>query len=105
MQKIVSLKIFVSKKGMICIRPRGVCTRNLRRKAEKGKITRSEATTRFPRASSFEKTTRSVPEIWGCMYNILGQIAQGTRKQDKKLDSRAAKKGTQKIVSSILQKY
>ncbi len=28
-------------------------------------------TTRFPRASCFEKLTHSVPETWGCMYNVL----------------------------------
>ncbi len=28
-------------------------------------------TTRFPRASCFEKPTRSVPETWGCMYDVL----------------------------------
>ncbi len=28
-------------------------------------------TTRFHQASCFEKPTRSVPETWGCMYNVL----------------------------------
>ncbi len=28
-------------------------------------------TTRFPRVSCFEKPTRSVPETWGRMYNVL----------------------------------
>ncbi len=28
-------------------------------------------TTRFPRASCSEKPMRSVPETWGCMYNVL----------------------------------
>ncbi len=77
-----------------------VCTRNLRQKAERGKFTGSEATTRFPRVSCSEKPTRSVQEIWGCMYDVLARSANGMRKQDEKLDSRAAKKGAKKLVSS-----
>ncbi len=56
-----------------------VCIRNLRQKAEKGKLTGSEATTRFPQASFFEKSTRAVPETWGCMYEVLAQSAKGKR--------------------------
>ncbi len=89
---------------MIHVRPIDVCTRNLWQKAERGKITGSEATTMFPRASCFKKPMRSVPEIWGRMYNVLGQSAQGTRKWDKKSDSRAAKKGAKKLVSSVFKK-
>jgi hypothetical protein len=44
---------------MNCVQSKG--------KAEKGKFTGSEATTRFPRASCFKKPTRSVPETWGRM--------------------------------------
>jgi hypothetical protein len=90
----------VRKKGMICICPMDICMRNLRQKAEKGTIIGSESTTRFRQVSCFEKTTRSVPEIWGEMYNVLAQSAKGTRKLDKKLDSRAAKKGAKKLVSN-----
>ncbi len=43
------------------------------KKAEKGKFTGSEATTRFPRASCFEKPTHSIPETWGRMYNVLAR--------------------------------
>jgi hypothetical protein len=85
---------------MICVRPTNVCTRNLWQKAERGKITSSKSTTRFLRASCFKKPTRSVPEIWGRMYNALAQSPKGTRKQDKKSDSHAAKKGAKKLVSS-----
>jgi hypothetical protein len=53
--------------------------RNLRQKAERGKITGSESTTRFPQVSCCEKPTRSVPEIWGHMYNILARSDNGTR--------------------------
>ena len=84
--------------------PMDVLTRNLRQKAEKGKFTGGEATTRFPRASCFEKPTHSVPETWGRMYNVLARSAKGTRKWDKKLDSHAAKKGAQKLVSSDFAK-
>ncbi len=59
--------------------PTDVYTRNLRQMAERGKFTGSKATTRFPRASCFEKPTRSVPELWGCMYNVLAQSANGMR--------------------------
>jgi hypothetical protein len=59
--------------------PEDVCTRNLRQKAKKEKFTGSEATTRFPRVSCFEKPTRSVPETWGRMYEVLAWSANGTR--------------------------
>ncbi len=44
----VSLRIFVRKKGMNRVQSTDVHSRNLRQKAEKGKFTCSEATTRFP---------------------------------------------------------
>ncbi len=56
-----------------------VHSRNLQQKAEKGKFTGSEATTRFPPASCFEKPARSVPETWGCMYDVLARSANGIR--------------------------
>ncbi len=40
-------------------------------KGEKGKFNGSDATTRFPRVSCFEKPMRSVPETWGRMYDVL----------------------------------
>jgi hypothetical protein len=84
--------------------PTDVRSRNLRQKAEKGKFTGSEASTRFPRASCFEKPTHSVPETWGHMYDILALSANGTRKWDKKMDSHAAKKGAKKLLSSNFAK-
>ncbi len=69
----------MSKKGMICIQSNGRLHQKPSGKAERGKFTGSEATTRFPRASCFKKPTRFVPEIWGCMYDILAQSANGTR--------------------------
>ncbi len=80
--------------------PTDVCSRNLRQKAEKGKFTGSEATTRFPRASGFKKPTRSVPETWGRMYDVLARSAKGTRKRDKTSDSHAAKKGAKKLTAT-----
>ncbi len=56
-----------------------VLTRNLRQKAEKGKFTGGEATTRFPQASCFEKPMRSVPELGGRTYNVLAWSANGMR--------------------------
>ncbi len=79
-RKKVSVQGFLwEKKVWIVFSPTNVCTRNIQRKAEKGKFTSSEATTRFPRASCFEKPTHSVPETWGRMYNILAWSANGTR--------------------------
>ncbi len=49
------------------------------KKAERGKFTGSEATTRFPQASCFKKPTHSEPELWGCVYAILAWSANGTR--------------------------
>ncbi len=41
-------------------------------KVRKGeKLACRDATTRFPRASYFKKPTRSVPETWGRMYDVL----------------------------------
>jgi hypothetical protein len=48
-----------------------VYSRHLPQKAEKGKFTGRDATTRLPRASCFEKPTGSVPETWGRKYNVL----------------------------------
>ncbi len=59
--------------------PTDVHSRNLRQKAEKGKFTCSEATTRFPCASCLKKPTRSVPETWGRMYDVLAWSANITR--------------------------
>jgi hypothetical protein len=81
-----------------------VCTRNLRQKAERGKISGSEASTRLPRASCFKKPMHSVPEIWGRMSNVLARSANGMRNWDEKSDSRAAEKGAKKIVSSNFAK-
>ncbi len=102
--KKVSVWGFMSKKGIYCIFSMDFCTRNLRWQAESRKITCSESTTRFSWAYCFEKSTRSVPEIWGRMYDILPWSAKGTRKWDKKLDSRAAKEGVKKLVSYNLTK-
>jgi hypothetical protein len=96
--------IFVSKKGVICNHPTDVCMRNLWQKAEREKITSSESTTRFPRASCFKKSMHSVPETWGHMYDVLPWSAKGTRKWDRKSDFRAAKKGAKKLVNGDLAK-
>jgi hypothetical protein len=67
------------RKVWIVFIPTDVHSRNLRQRAEKGKFTCSEATTRFPRASCFKKPSCSVPETWGCMYDVLAWSANGTR--------------------------
>ncbi len=71
-QESVSLRISVKKKGMNPVQSNGRShSRHLLQKAEKGKFDSSDATTRFPQASCFKKPTRSVPETWGRMYNVL----------------------------------
>jgi hypothetical protein len=45
-----------------------------------------------------------VPKIRGRTYNIVPWSNKGMRKRDKILDSRAAKKGTKKLVSSACAK-
>jgi hypothetical protein len=62
---------YVRKKGMICDCQAVICTKNLWQEAEMGKKTGTESTTGFPRASCFEKTTHSVQEMWGHMYDVL----------------------------------
>jgi hypothetical protein len=47
----------------------------------------------------FKKPMCSMPKTWGSMYDVLVWSAKGTRKRDKKSDSRAAKKGAKKLVS------
>jgi hypothetical protein len=41
-----------------------------------------------------------VLETWGRTYGVVTQSTKGMRKRDEKLDSRAAKKGTKKLVRS-----
>jgi hypothetical protein len=64
-------------------KPHARRSRNIWQKAEKGKFAGSEATTRFPRASCFKKPTRSVPETWGRMYDVLAWSANGTKKRTR----------------------
>ena len=71
--------------------------RNLRQKAEKGKFIGSEATTRFPQASCFEKPTAFYARNMGAHVQCTRSECQGYKKWDKKLDSRAAEKGAKKI--------
>ncbi len=79
-RKKVSVRGFLwERKVWIVFSPTDVHSRNLWQKAEKGKFTCSEATTRFPRASYFEKPVRSVPETWGRMIDVLAWSANGTK--------------------------
>jgi hypothetical protein len=84
--------------------PTNVCTRNLRKKVKKGKFTGSEATTRFPQASCFEKPTGSVPELWGRIYNILTWGANGTRNRTRNQIPVQPRKAWKKLVSSDFAK-
>ncbi len=81
-----------------------VCTRNLQQKAEKGKFTGSEATTRFPQASCFEKPMRSVPELWGRMYKVLAWSANGMRNRTRIWIHVQPRKVQTKLVSSNFAK-
>jgi hypothetical protein len=84
--------------------PMDVHTRNLRQKAERGKFTGSEATTRFPRGSCFEKPMRSVQELWGRMYNVLARSANGTRNGTRNRIPMQLRKARKKLVSSNFTK-
>ncbi len=86
-------------KGTIPDRPMDVFMRNLWQKAEQGKKTGTNCCTRFPRVSSSRKRIM-------CARNMGAHVQRGTwrtkgiKKRDEKLDSRAAEKGTKKLVSS-----
>ncbi len=58
-------------KGMSHVQSNGCSQQTLSAEAEKGNLNGSDATTRFPRVSCFEKPTRLVPETWGRMYDVL----------------------------------
>ncbi len=81
-----------------------ICTRNLRQKAEKVKFTGSEATTRFPGASCFEKPMRSVPETWGRIYDVLARSANGMRNGTRNRIPMQPRKAQKKLVSSNFAK-
>jgi hypothetical protein len=56
------------RKGMIRDHPTDVHTRNLRKKAERGKNAGTNSSTRFPRASYFEKMCKVCQKYGGaCM--------------------------------------
>jgi hypothetical protein len=85
MQKSVSPRIFVSKKGMICVRPMDVCTRNLRQKVV---------------SVLLRETSHAVLKIWGRMYDILPHSAKGTRNGTRNRIPVQPRKGAIKLVSS-----
>ncbi len=64
-QENVNSRICVRRKGMIRDRPMDVCMRNLLWKAEWGKKTGTNSSTRFPQASCFEKTYDVCQEYGG----------------------------------------
>jgi hypothetical protein len=73
-------------------------------KRRKGKLTCSEATTRFPQASCFEKPTRSVPETWGRVYDLLAWNANGMRNRTRNWIPVQPRKVQKKLVSSNFAK-
>ncbi len=52
------------------------------------------------KASCFEKTTHSVPEIWGQMYDVPARSARGTRNGTRNRIPMQPRKGAKKVVSS-----
>jgi hypothetical protein len=83
----------VRKKGRKGDRPADLYTRNLPKRAEMGNKPGTEAITRVPQSLPLRNEARCVPGTWGGTYNVLPGSAQGLRKWNGKLDSRAAKKG------------
>ena len=75
----------MSKKGMICVRPMDVHTRNLRRKAE---------------SVLLRETPHAVHEIWGRMYDVLPRSAKGTRNGTRNRIPVQPRKGAIKLISS-----
>ncbi len=65
MQESVSSRILMRRKGMICDRPMDVCTRNLWKKAERGKNAGTNSGTRPPQASYFEKMHKMCQKYGG----------------------------------------
>jgi hypothetical protein len=62
MQESVSSRILYEKKRLICNSSTDICMRNLRQKAKRGKKTGTDSSTRFPRATCFEKTCDVCPK-------------------------------------------
>ncbi len=56
------------------------------------------------KASCFEKPMRSVPEIWGRMYDVLPHSAKGMRNGTKNWIPVQPRKGAKKLVSSDFAK-
>ncbi len=56
------------------------------------------------KVSCFKKLTRSVPEIWGRMYNVLPRSAKGTRNGMRNRILVQPRKGANKLVSSNFAK-
>ncbi len=74
------------------------------KRRKRGKFTGSEATTRFPQASCFEKPTRSVPEIWGHVYDVLAWSANGIRNGTRNWIPVQPRKAQKKLVISNFAK-
>ncbi len=52
------------------------------------------------KASSFKKPMRGLPEIWGCMYDVLPLSVEGTRNGMRNWIPVQPRKGAKKLVSS-----
>ncbi len=75
----------------------------LQQKVERGKKTSTNSCTRFPQASCFVKMHHVCQKYGGaCMMRYSEK--QRYKKRDEKLDSRGAKKGAKKLVSSDCKK-
>ncbi len=60
----------------------------------------SETFGKRQKASWFEKPMHSMPEIWGCMYDVLPRSAEDTRNGTRNWIPVQLRKGTKKLVSS-----
>jgi hypothetical protein len=56
------------------------------------------------KVSCFEKPTCAVPEIWGCMYEVLPRSAKGMRNGPRNWIPVQPRKGMKKLVSSNFAK-
>jgi hypothetical protein len=97
-QESASLRVFVTKKGMICNCSMDICFRNLWQKTKVGKKTSTESTNRFPQASCFEKIMHFVQKHGGaCTTYYLGVPRYEKTGQDRFPCSQERRKETKRL--------
>ncbi len=104
MQESVSLRILVSKKGMICVQSNGHLHQKPSAKGRKGKDHRLWVHYQVPMSILLRETHPFCARNMGAHVQLTSLECQWYEKRDKKLDSRAAKKGAKELVSNRFAK-